>query len=257
MKFSIATTPDLPVYPLFNPVLPSKVSSKALAKLLDEHVLQFYDSFTTKEESSFSSLGKYHVEGGGEEKEGDDTPPSVEMPSTRWGSKLVSELPTGDFDFDLVIAPPRTTVLHIDGEELWNSDDPNERNRFLDGLIEALNKHGRLFLEGHAGFGKSHYVKMLIDRLKIEYVILSPYGSLIQKVWKNYTCMTDAKAFGQTVNKETQELETKRGGKQGGFDFSTIKLLVCDEAYLCQLTNIYRIQRLMKQYPSLRVIFIG
>ena len=67
MKFSIATTHDnaQQLYPLFNPVPPSKVHSKAMAKLFDEHVLQFYDSFTTKEESSFSSLGKYHVEGGG------------------------------------------------------------------------------------------------------------------------------------------------------------------------------------------------
>ena len=43
-----------------------------------------------------------------------------------------NQLPAVDFDFStLILAPPRTTLLHIDGEELWSSPVAEERNRLL------------------------------------------------------------------------------------------------------------------------------
>ena len=229
----------------WNPRGPSK-TNKELGKIFNDHIDSNYDDFTTKEDARFSTLGRYHVEMG-------------KMPGKFWDAS--SPMPVvANFNWERILPPPVTTVLHIDGEELWSSDVEDERNRFVIGLVAALNEHGKFFLQGAAGYGKSTYVKLVIKRLELaesEYVILCPYGSLIDKVWKGFRAMTDCKAFGQSVA-DDGELEIKNlEQKKKSFDFSSLKLLVVDESYLVQLENIYRIKRIMKQHPSLKVIFLG
>ena len=229
----------------WNPRGPSK-TNKELGKIFNDHIDSNYDDFTTKEDARFSTLGRYHVEMG-------------KMPGKFWDAS--SPMPVvANFNWERILPPPVTTVLHIDGEELWSSDVEEERNRFVIGLVAALNEHGKFFLQGAAGYGKSTYVKLVIKRLELaesEYVILCPYGSLIDKVWKGFRAMTDCKAFGQSVA-DDGELEIKNlEQKKKSFDFSSLKLLVVDESYLVQLENIYRIKRIMKRHPSLKVIFLG
>ena len=234
-----------PQHSPWNPRGASK-TTKELGKILDDHIDANYESFTTKEDATFSTLGRYHVEMG-------------KMPG-RWWDASSPMPPVANFNWELILPPPVTTVLHIDGEELWSSEVEEERNRFVLGLVAALDEHGKFFLEGDAGYGKSTYVKLVIKRLGLadtEYAILCPYGSLVGKVWKGFRAMTDCKAFGQSVaddgGLEIKKLEqTKKS-----FDFSSLKLLVVDESYLVQLENIYRIKRIMKQHPSLKVIFLG
>ena len=246
---SVTTNPTQPSnqpYSPWNPRRPSKADGEGLGKIFDDHIEANYDLFTKKSDASFSTLGKYHVEMG-------------TMPLKHWD--VTSPLPAVDFDFNtLILPPPMTTVLHIDGEDLWSSSVEEEKNRFLEGLVAALDEHGKFFLEGAAGYGKSTYVKSLVKRLGLsdtEYVVLCPYGSLINKVWGGFRAMTDCKAFGQTVDEEGGLETKKKDKKRDRFDFGTLKLLVVDEAYLVQLENIYRIQRIMKTHPDLKVICLG
>ena len=224
-------------YSPWNPRGETKTSSPALGKIFDEHIYEHYDDFTKADDSTFKALGKYHVEPG-------------TMPTKLWDS---AELPNNAFDWAVILPPPTTTIIPIEGEELYKSPIEEERNRFVCGLQAALDEHGKFFLEGAAGTGKSSYVKALIKRNPtVRYVILSPYGSLIEKVWKGYNCMTDAKAFGQIVDSNGGLEQQKKG-----IDFGDLGLLVVDEAYLVQLDNVFKIKRLMNKYPALKVIFLG
>ena len=223
----------------WTPVRKSKAGSAKLFAMFGEHIDANYDEFTKKEDSSFESLGKSHVEIG--------KFPTKRLPPTMPDIR-------GGFDFDsLIPPPPTTTVLSVPGEELYNSVDEDERKMFVDGVIGALVKYGRLFIEGAAGTGKSSVVKAIIDRFpEWKYVVLNPYGSLIAKVWGGYDAMTDAKALGKIVDDQGELEQTT-----AGLDFSTLQLLVVDEAYLLQLDAVYALERRMKANPMMRVIYLG
>ena len=104
-------------------------SPKTELKGFGDHVNQFYDQFTTDKATSFKSLGKYHCEVG-------------KMPKKVWGSTI----PVVAFDFKAFVQQrPTTEILEIAGEELYKSPIEEERERFLNGFILALDRYGKLF----------------------------------------------------------------------------------------------------------------
>ena len=129
------------------------------------------------DDSSYASIGKLHVEG------------KTAVPYSKgWSPRLTK------VEFEerrLILEPAETTVLEIEGEELYSSPNEEERLRFVLGVERAITEHGAIFLEGGAGYGKSTLVKELIRRELTrnkpswKYVILGPIGSLIDDVWNS------------------------------------------------------------------------
>ena len=222
-----------------------------MMEVFDPFINQHYNMFTLHGDSTFESLGKLHVEGN-QKKEGKK---EFKVPSDKnWKFRLTTH-PMNRFEFDwgLILPPPITEVLQIEGEELYASPNEDERNRFLIAVEQAIATNGRIFLEGGAGFGKSTLVQMLIRRVPdLNYIILCPLGSLIDKVWGGFDAMTDASALGHIVGDDGQQTQNRRG-----IDFSTLQLLILDEAYLCNLENILKLKRKMEENPQMKVVFLG
>ena len=148
---------------------------------------------------------------------------------------------------------PCDQIHMVAGEEKWQTDDS-----FTSGVIDIIKEKRRVFIQGHAGHGKSHYAKATIDRMREDdptskHLVVNFCGSLVGDVWAGFNAMTVDRALGQRVTDEG-EIEAHRAGE----NFAEYNLLVVDEAYCVSFENLFRLNdRVERENPKMIVIYLG
>jgi len=188
----------------------------------------------------------------------------------KWKLDASSDPPTknlradADEDFDptnLIQDAPTTEILNIDGEEHWK--DEHKSQEYNEKVMEAIDKYKRVFIQGHAGCGKSYYAKMYLKRhiATKKHLVLNYCGSLLDDMWK--TMNVDGKNIelnAKTIDKALGQIYDDSGGmktKGSGTNFKEIDIVIIDEAYMISINNLSKLRQRIDENPALVVIWLG
>ena len=156
---------------------------------------------------------------------------------------------------------PVTQVLDIEGEADWK--DTAKYEVYKDEVVDAINLYKHVFIQGHAGCGKSYLAMEYLRRnfKDKRHLILCYCGSLLDDVWKTIEIdgeklelngKTVDKALGQVYNNEGK-MDTKGFGQ----DFMELDIVIIDEAYMIGFDNLFKLQERISANPDLIVIYLG